>query len=111
MVDITVETHGSVIIIAIDGEFYLESVSYAEDVWNEQLIKEPEVIAINCHKIKYIDSSAIGVLVKFLNSSMKNKIKLIFFDLSETVIAVFQTAKLDNFFTTMSLSEFEAEYL
>ncbi len=111
MVDINVEAHGSVIIISFDGDFYLESVSYAEGIWNEQLEKKPEVIGINCRKIKYIDSSAIGILVKFLNSSMKTGVKLVFYDLSETVVAVFKTAKLDNFFNTMTSEEFESAYL
>jgi len=111
MVDFSVAEHDDVIIISISGEFYLESVSYAEELWNEQVSRQPRVIAFNCKKIKYIDSSAIGILVKFLNSSAKVNVKLVFFDLSETVVTVFKTAKLNNFFTTMSKEEFEAEYI
>ncbi|MCP4132547.1 MAG: STAS domain-containing protein [bacterium] len=111
MVVIDVEEHGDVIILYINGEFYLESVEYADNVWNDQTAKRPKVIGINCKNIKYIDSSAIGVLVKFLNNAMKEKIELVFFDLSETVLSVFKTAKLGNFFTTMSKLEFESKYM
>jgi len=111
MVDVSTREYGNVVVMTIDGEFYLESVGYAEEVWNSQVEKKPSVIAIDCSKIMYIDSSAIGIMVKFLNVSMKHKFKLIFFDLSETVVSVFRTAKLDVFFNTMTRLEFESEYL
>jgi anti-anti-sigma factor len=111
MVEIDVEEHGDVIIISIDGEFYLESIEYAEKVWNEQAAKSPRVIGINCKDIRFIDSSAIGILVKFLNNSMKLKIELIFYDLSETILGVFKTAKLGNFFKIMTKAQFEVEFL
>jgi anti-sigma B factor antagonist len=111
MVSISCEDHGKVIILNIDGEFYIESIEHAEKVWNEQLAKRPKVMAINCRNIKYIDSSAIGIMVKFLNSAMKMKTELIFYDLSENIISVFKTAKLGNFFKIMSRTQFEMEYL
>ena len=111
MIDITCEEHGDVKIILIDGEFYLESVEFAEEIWNEQVAKNPTVIAFNCANIKFVDSSAIGILVKFLNISRDVNIELIFFDLSETLLSIFKTAKLENFFKIMSKSQFEAAFL
>jgi anti-anti-sigma factor len=97
--------------MTIVGEFYIESVPMAEDIWNEICDKKPVVIGINCSQIKFIDSSAIGVLVKFLNNAMKLKIELVFYDLSDTVFSVFRIAKLGNFFKIMSKVQFEADYL
>ena len=111
MVDIDVEEHGDVIIIAIKGEFYIESTEYAEKIWNEQIAKKPKVIGINCQAIKFIDSSAIGVLVKFLNVAMGVKVKLVFFEPSETILTIFKTARLSNFFHIMSKNKFEIDYL
>lgn len=111
MVDIEVEEHGDVIVIAINGEFYIESTEYAEKVWNDQVAKSPKVIGINCQNIKFIDSSAIGVLVKFLNNAMNLNIDLVFFEPSETVLSIFKTARLSNFFQIMSKNKFEMEYL
>ena len=111
MIDIDVEEHGDISIIFINGEFYIESVEFAERIWNEQVAKKPRVIGINCKNIKFIDSSAIGILVKFLNSAMKLKIDLVFFDLSDTVFSVFKAAKLGTFFKILSDSEFSIEYL
>ena len=111
MIEIDVEDHAGVVVIAINGEFYIESTEYAEKVWNEQVSKKPRVIGINCQNIKFIDSSAIGVLVKFLNNAMFLKIELIFFEPSETVLSIFKTARLSNFFHIMSKNQFEMNYL
>jgi anti-anti-sigma factor len=111
MIDINFKEYNNVIVLSIKGEFYIESVEIAEKIWNDLVSKRPGVIGINCSAIKFIDSSAIGVLVKFLNNAMKLKIELIFYDLSETVSAVFKTAKLGNFFRIMNRSQFESEFL
>ncbi len=111
MIQISCEQHGQVIVIRLEGEFYIESIEYAEKIWGEQVARSPRVIGIDCHDIKFIDSSAIGVMVKFLNAAMKMKIELIFFDLSDTIKNVFKTAKLENFFKIMGRSEFETTYL
>jgi len=111
MVDVTVSDHGNIKIITLGGEFYLESVAYVEEIWDEQLAQKPDVIGIQCRELRYIDSSAIGAMVKFLNTATKNNVKLVFFDLSGAVISVFKTAKLHKFFTTMTREEFEGTYL
>lgn len=111
MVLITVEDHGKVVIINIDGEFYIDSIESAEQIWNQQLARYPKVMAINCKNIKYIDSSAIGILVKFLNGAMKQKTEMVFYDLNESILGVFKTAKLNNFFKIMSKTQFEMDYL
>ena len=111
MIDINVDDYGEVIVLSIKGEFYIESIQYAESVWQQQLDKNPKVIGINCQGIKFIDSSAIGILVKFLNTAMFRSINLVFFDLSSTIINVFKTARLGNFFTIMEKEEFQQKYL
>lgn len=111
MISISFEDHGKVIVLNFEGDFYIESIEHAEKIWNEQLLKRPKVIAINCKKITFIDSSAVGMLVKFLHIAMKKNIELIFFDPSDTIIGVFQTARLVNFFKVMSRTQFEMEYL
>ena len=111
MISISYEDYGKVIVLNIEGDFYIESIKEAEKIWNEQLSKRPKVIAINCKSIKFIDSSAVGILVKFLHSAMKKNIELVIFDPSDTIIGVFHTAKLSNFFKVMSRTQFEMEYL
>jgi len=110
MIDIMVEQKKDVIVMRFNGEFYMESIQYAEDVWKREMLKHPKVVGIDCSKIAYIDSSAIGILVKFLHSATAHGANMIFYDLSGSVEAVFKTAKLNTFFNTMSKSEFEVKY-
>ncbi len=111
MVEFSSEDINGVIVLTITGDFYIESIEYAEKMWGEQMAKRPKVMGINCKNLKYIDSSAIGILVKFLNNARKAKTELVFFDLGENIINVFRTAKLGNFFKVMSRTQFEMEYL
>ena len=109
--NIQVEEYNSLIVISIIGEFFVEHIQQVNDVWNEQVAKKPKIIAINCKELNYVDSSAIGALVKFLNNAQEKRIKLLFYDLSTTIKQIFDTAGLDTFFTIITRSEFESKYL
>jgi anti-sigma B factor antagonist len=109
--ELNVEQKNSVVIVSIKGEFHIGNVNKFEELWHGLIEKKPEVIAINCKELEYIDSSAIGTLVKFLNNAMSKKIKLIFFDLNAAIQNIFKTARLDNFFTITTREKVEREYL
>jgi len=111
MVDVKIDKHKNITIFSINGEFYIESVEYAEKIWDKIVSENPRVIAINCSKIEYIDSSAIGILVKFRNIALEQGIELIFFDVSEAVKSIFETARLNKFFTILTNEEFNHKYL
>ncbi len=111
MIHIKSETHDKVSIISIEGDFFLERIDLVKDVWQRTFSEKPKAIAFDCSKIKYIDSSAIGMLVKVLNQAKEAGIELLFFDLSDSVTMVFNTAKLSSFFKTMTRAAFETEYL
>ncbi len=107
----TKQPYPDVAIIQISGEFYLENTSEVEEIWNSFVQKNPRVVAFDCGEIEFMDSSAIGILVKFLNQAGQWDIDLVFYNLSETVQMVFETAKLNNFFTTMTEEQFTSRYL
>ena len=110
MVSIDVEDRGSLKVIRIRGEFFLGYVRQVEDVWSVLAEGLPEIIAIDCGEMTFIDSSAIGTFVKFLNNSMSRGIKLLFFDLNESIDRIFTKAKLNKIFTILSREEFERAY-
>lgn len=109
--EVIAEVRGSITIISLDGEFSLGNVKDVERVWNEQVSASPAFIAFDCKKLTFIDSSAIGTLVKFLNASSKAGFKMLFFDPSESLGRIFHTAKLNRIFTVISREEFEQNYL
>jgi len=111
MLQVTVEKNNRISIMRIMGEFYIESIQKVEKIWDDEVAKAPDIIAIDCADLMFIDSSAIGTLVKFLNNAMSKKIRLVFFDLSPSIQQVFKTARLNNFFTITTRDKFEREYL
>jgi len=109
--ELNVEQKNTMTIVHIKGEFHIGNVNKFEELWHGLIEKKPEVIAIDCRNLEYIDSSAIGTLVKFLNNAMSKKIKLVFFDLNNAIQNIFKTARLDNFFTITTREKLEKEYL
>ncbi len=78
---------------------------------NEQINKEPEVIALDCGKIVFVDSTAIGVLVKVLKNAVKKDIELVFYDLNEPLRRLFDKTALNTFFKVTTKTRFEMDYL
>lgn len=111
MLSVSVNQLGDVVVIDLEGEFDIDVIRNVEKAWNEVLEKKPGVIAFNCKELKFIDSSALGTLVKFMNSATNRKITLTLFNLSPQITAIFKTSKLDKFFSINSKEEFEQKYL
>ena len=111
MLSFNVEDKNAVTIIHIHGELYHDKVPELERIWDIQLSKPSSTIAINCGNLIYIDSPAIGALVRFLNEAMKKGKKLVFFDLNPDIRKLFDTARLERFFVIASKETFEANYL
>ncbi|MFW6366905.1 MAG: STAS domain-containing protein [Spirochaetota bacterium] len=108
--ELSVEERDTITIIKVTGEFHIGNVNKFEELWHSLIDKKPTVVAIDCSELEYIDSSAIGTLVKFLNNAMNKKIKLIFFDLNKAIQNIFKTARLDNFFIITTRDALEKEY-
>lgn len=111
MVQIDITEQGASKIIRIKGEFFLGYVRQVEEVWNQLVASSPEVIAIDCKEMTFVDSSAIGTFVKFLHNSMALNFKLVFFDLNESISRIFSKAKLNKIFTILSREEFDSLYM
>jgi len=107
--ELKVDEANGIVHIHVKGEFHIGNVSSFEELWHAQIEKKPKMIAIDCNELGYIDSSAIGTLVKFLNNAMSKKIKLVFYDLNPAIKNIFKTARLDNFFTITTKDKLENE--
>ena len=111
MLKTTIQEYDRVTVIRLVGEFYLSSIKDVEIVWEQVLQRKPGVIGIDCKKLDFIDSSAIGTMVKFLNKSAEKDVRMIFLDLSPSVVRLFDTAKLDRVFSITSWKEFMKMYI
>jgi len=85
-------------VIQLQNHFYMDSVPKIEKDWVNLISQSPEIIAFDCSNLQFIDSSAIGTLVKFFNKAMQQNIKLFFLDVSSPIQDLFKKTKLDNFF-------------
>jgi len=107
---IHVREYGKVVVLVVEGELFLGNIKGLEIVWDEQIEKKPEVIALNCGGITFMDSSAIGSLVKFHNQAGRIGIQLVCIDLTPSLMKIFVAAKLDKIFTIVSEQEFKEKY-
>ena len=111
MVSIETRDHGSLKILKISGEFFLGQVRQVEETWNSLVADSPATVAVDCGEMTFIDSSAIGTFVKVLNNGMTLGIKLVFFDLNESIERIFSKAKLNKIFSVLSREDFERIYM
>ena len=110
-VKVEIQEFGNIIVLVVSGDVHIGNTGQLEEVWDEQLLKKPRVIAIQGRDITFMDSSAIGTLVKFLNQAARIDLVLNFIDLNPSLLKIFVAAKLDKIFTLMSQEEFSSKYL
>jgi len=111
MLNIKVNQLADVVIIDLEGEFDIDVIRMVETTWSEAVGKKPSVIGFNCKDLKFIDSSALGTLVKFMNSASNKKINLALFNVAPSIISILKTSRLDKFFTIHSKEDFERKYM
>lgn len=109
--EVEVNQKGKVVIITLPKYFYIGNIIEVEQSWENILKKEPSVIGFDCDKLEFIDSSAIGTLVKFFNSSVKNNIEMYVFGLKNELIKIFDTTKINRVMSVIKKSEFEERFL
>ena len=109
--EVEVNQKGKVVTISLPKYFYIGNIVEVERSWESILKKEPSVIGFDCEKLEFIDSSAIGTLVKFFNSSVKNNIEMYVFGLKNELIKIFDTTKINRVMSVINKSEFEERFL
>lgn len=111
MIYVHVEEFEHVIVIDIQGMLTRETLKEAEDVWREQLFKQPEALALNFCEVSQIDSVSINHLFKFSQLASEKDVKLIIYDINESLKKILEVIKMDKVISIMPKNRFEAEYL
>ncbi len=107
---IVINKKDKILYLTIDGDFCIGNVVSFEDQWEKITEAGPEVIAVNCRDIVFIDSTALGTLVQFMKFLMNKKIQLVFFDLSIAVDTLFKATQLNRFFKITTIEKLELDY-
>ncbi len=110
---LTIETQEKkdAVIISLQGEMIFNDLDEADRVIMEKLEAKPRVVAIQCRHLQTLDSSGLGLLIRFSKEAAKRSVKLVFLDITDHISALFDVSKLDAFFEIMSYDDFDKNHL
>jgi anti-anti-sigma factor len=111
MIEISTDQHGPVVIMHFHGTLTREVLKDMEDAWSDEVDKMPDVIALDFRDVTQIDSISINHIFKMARIAENKKIKLIMFDVFESLKKIFEVIKLDKVITIMTRQQFVAAYL
>jgi anti-anti-sigma factor len=100
----------SVLVISLSGKFNIEEVAKFEEAISVDLTKKLKAIAINFSEVEYIDSSALGSLIKLMNKAKNINIDFIIYDMTQPILSIFRLAYLDKFFSIMTTDDLRTKY-
>ena len=106
-----IEDLDGVIVIRIYGSLSVKVINEFDSICEDQIIKKPQIIALDCSNLDFIDSIAINHLFRFSHNAKSKDIKLVFYDINPTIKEIFKITNLDKLLTVVSKDQFEAEYI
>ena len=108
---VEIKRNGKVVVVSLPKYFYIGNIAEIEGAWEKIVNNEATIIGFDCNKLEFIDFSAIGTLVKFFNSSVKNNIEMYVFGLKSELVKIFETTKINRVMSVIAKSEFEERFL
>ena len=111
MLKIESAQYNDVIIISLDGTLVFNETAEAEKYYLEVLSRKPRVVALDCKKLANLDSSGLGIFIRYKKEAARLNIQLIFLEITGHVSTLFDSSKLSNMFEMMSEKEFKDAYL
>ncbi len=108
--DIKKSNRSNVTVVELNGKFDIEQASNFETVFNTMIKDRPMIVALDLQEVQYIDSSAIGSIIKALNVIKNYGGEMILFGMKPMILNVFKLAKLDSFFRILTPDEFNRKY-
>jgi anti-sigma B factor antagonist len=82
-----------------------------DEICDNVLHKKPEILAMDCSSLDFIDSVGINHLFKLSHQAASAEAKFVLYDLNPTIRHIFQVTSLDKLLTILTKESFEAEYL
>ncbi|MDA3899446.1 MAG: STAS domain-containing protein [Spirochaetes bacterium] len=107
---ITIDTKKEIATIILNGKFNIDHIDVFDDNLHAIIGQNPKAVAINLHDVEYIDSSALGSLIKGLNLCKKLNISFYLCDLKENINLVFKLSYLDKFFNIVATKDIPSKF-
>ncbi len=107
---ISIQRNKNIVDVKIIGEYDIHEVHFFNSLFIDELSNKPAVIALNLKETTYIDSSAIGSLIRCMNMAMKENVEFICYSLNERIEEIFRLARLERCFQILSEEDFQKKY-
>ncbi|MCU0822869.1 MAG: STAS domain-containing protein, partial [Spirochaetes bacterium] len=89
---ISIHRNRDIVDVKIVGEYDIHEVHFFNSLFIDELNNKPATIALNLKEMTYIDSSAIGSLLRCMNMAMKDNTEFICYSLNERIEEIFRLA-------------------
>jgi anti-sigma B factor antagonist len=109
--EIATEKKDGFVYLRFGKEFSIRNIMDVESRWEAAKLDGTPVIVFDCRRLEFIDSSAIGTLVKYRNEAGNHSITLIILNASESIRKIFHTARLSLLFTMLDQRQFDKEFI
>ena len=110
MLNIDITEQKDVLVLALKGDLIFNELDEADRIFMENLGKKPRAIALECKRLMSLDSSGLGLFIRFSKESVKAGVRLIFMNITDHVSTLFDVSKLDSIFEILPESEFKKQY-
>lgn len=110
MMEVYTQITGKRAVMKVEGKFNIDYIERFDIAIKEILEDHPEFIAVDLKHVEYIDSSALGSLIKGMNVAKKRSILFYLFNLPVNIHDVFKLSYLDQFFLIKTQKEMEKLY-
>ncbi len=77
----------------------------------EKIAAKPRVIGLNCKSLITLDSSGLGLFIKFKKEAEKTETRLVFMNITDHISTLFDVSKLASMFEIVSEADFKSAYL
>ncbi len=107
---IDINRNENIVNIKLIGKYDIEELLFFSTLFNDEINKKPEVIALDLADLTYIDSSAIGSLIRYMNKAINENIDFLCYNLNKNIENIFKISKLDQFLPILSSEDFRKKY-
>ncbi|HOO71167.1 MAG TPA: STAS domain-containing protein [Spirochaetota bacterium] len=109
--EVYAENRDDVLYIRYNKEFSIRNIKDVEVIWEKAKEDNIPLVVFDCKGLEFIDSSAIGTLVKYFNEAGNFNIKMVIINTSDAILKIFKTAKLSRLFVILTEDQFRDEYI
>jgi HptB-dependent secretion and biofilm anti anti-sigma factor len=110
MMKIDVTNENSVLVLGLSGKFNIEEVTKFEETAPLETLKSLKAVAIDFSEVEYIDSSALGSLIKMMNKAKNLGVEFNLYNMPQPILSIFKLAYLDKFFMITNDADLKAKY-